>query len=90
MSLQLDKGGGYQTYRVIEIKDSLSKFALKLRDKYGTHLDKFVKKLWDRSRGHLAASLINRPCVYLKKIRAMGRDECCGFFYMTGVVLCQC
>ena len=65
MSLQLDKGGGYQTYRVIEIKDSLSKFALKLRDKYGTHLDKFGKKLWDRSRGHLAVSLINRPCVYV-------------------------
>ena len=65
LSLQLDKGGGYQTYRVIEIKDSLSKFALKLRDKYGTHLDKFGGKLWDRSRGHLAASLINRPCVYV-------------------------
>ena len=49
----------YETYPCFLTRDSLSEFALKIRDKYGTHLDKFGEKLWDRSRGHLAASLIN-------------------------------
>ena len=47
----------------LKFRGSLSEFALKIRDKYGTHLDKIGEKLWDRSRGHLGASLINRTCV---------------------------
>ena len=35
-----------------------------MRDKYGTDQGKFKEKLWDKSRGHLAVSLINHFCVY--------------------------
>ena len=36
---------------------SVFKFTLKIKDKYGTVLGKFGGKLWDRTRGHFAVSL---------------------------------
>ena len=38
--------------------DSLGKFVGSIRVIYGTDVDKILEKLWDTSRGHLAASLI--------------------------------
>ena len=41
------------------LRDSLRKIMGEIRDNFGTDLGKFWGKMGDRSRGHLAASLIN-------------------------------
>ncbi len=41
------------------LRDSLRKNMGEMRDNFGTDLGKFWEKIGDRSRGHLAASLIN-------------------------------
>lgn len=51
-------------------KDSLCNVKEKTRDKFGTDLGKFWTKIRDRSRGHLAASLINHYCVYHNSVAA--------------------